>query len=116
MDQSRHQPLAARVAVVLRPGADRCEVSFGAETEFVAYGIPFSARANTLTPGHLVAVTTSLDANSLVIWRWYDAVVLEQSAEEVLLWEPNHGEGLASPRNPEDRYPAGTRACVNRGG
>ena len=57
-----------------------------------------SERATSLTPGHLVAVTSGPDVTSLIIWRWYDAVVLEQAAGQVRLWEPNHGEVLAQPR------------------
>ena len=115
MDEPKHQSHTARAAVVLRPGEQRCEVSFGVETAFVDYGIPFSPRAKSLTPGHLVAVTDRPDATSLIIWRWYDAVVLEQSAEQVQLWEPNHGEVLARSRNAKHRYPAGTRAYASAG-
>ena len=115
MHEPKHGSRTATIAVVLRPGEQRCEVSFGVETAFVEYGIPFSPRAESLTPGHLVAVTVKPDAALLVIWRWYDAVVLEQFTEQVRLWEPNHGEVLARPRNPEYRYPAGTRAYASAG-
>ena len=109
MDQHR----TARTAVVLRPGEDRCEVSFGSETAAVGYAAPFGSRAATLTPGHLVAVTE--DQDRLVLWRWYDAVVLEQSTEHVRLWEPGHGEVLAQARDPQLRYAVGTRAYASAG-
>ena len=88
---------------------------FGVETAVVGYGAPFSPRARTLTPGHLVAVAERPDAPSLIIWRWYDAVVPEQTAGQVRLWEPNHGEVLATSRNAQYRYPVGTRAYASAG-
>ena len=115
MATPKDQSQTARAAVVLRPAEQRCEVDFGLETAFVEYGIPFSPRAKTLTPGHLVAVTDRPEGSSLIIWRWYDAVVLEQSAEQVRLWEPNHGEVLAQSRSAQYRYPVGTRAYASAG-
>ena len=99
MDEPTQQWPAALTAVVLRPTEQRCQVGFGVETAFVEYGTPFGPRAKTLTPGHLVALTGRPGATSLVIWRWYDAVVLEQSARQVRLWEPSHGEVLARSRS-----------------
>lgn len=115
MNQLENQPRTARAAVVLRPGDSGCEVNFGPETAIVQYGLPFSPRAETLTPGHLVAVTDAPDAGPLILWRWYDAVVLEQSADQVRLWEPGHGEVLAQSRNPRHSYPVGTRAYASAG-
>lgn len=104
-----------RAAVVLRPGEQDCEVLLGAGTAVAAYGRAFGSRAASLTPGHLVAVTTGSDAQHVILWRWYDAVVLEQSAGQVRLWEPHHGEVLAEPRDPGRRYPPGTRAYASAG-
>ena len=104
-----------RGAVVLRPEEHRCEVDLGGTTAFVGYGAPFGPRAATLTPGHLVAVAETPDAGRLVLWRWYDAVVLEQSADQVRLWEPGHGEVLAQSRDPERVYAIGTRAYASAG-
>ncbi len=114
-NDSKPPAQAARAAVVLRPEQQRCEVDFGNETAFVGYGVPFSPRAKTLTPGHLVAVTGADDGTALILWRWYDAVVLEQSAERVRLWEPNHGEVLARARDVQYRYPTGSRAYASAG-
>lgn len=108
-------PRSAKLAVVLRPEAHRCLVGFGDTTASVQFGAPFSPRAKTLTPGHLVAVTETPDAGSLILWRWYDAVVLEQSADQVRLWEPGHGEVLAQSRTPEGVYRVGTRAYASAG-
>jgi hypothetical protein len=42
-------------------------------------------------------------------------VVLEQSAGQVRLWEPAHGEVLAQPRYAQNRYAPGTRAYLSAG-
>lgn len=115
MNTTNRPPRSASAAVVLRPEEHRCEVDFGNARAFVEYGVPFSPRAKSLTPGHLVAVTETHDAGSLILWRWYDAVVLEQSADQVRLWEPGHGEVLARSRTPEGVYPIGTRAYASAG-
>jgi hypothetical protein len=51
----------------------------------------------------------------LVIWRWFDGVVLGASSEGVQLWEPLHGEITARPRNPDLVFQPGTRAYVSAG-
>lgn len=81
----------------------------------VGHGVPFSPRAATLTPGHLVAVIDTPDARSLIIWRWYDAVVLDRSMGQLRLWEPSHGEVLAQAHDPQQGYPAGTKAYAAAG-
>ena len=111
----REQERTARAGVVLRPGEQRCEVEFGTDARSVGYSIPFGPRAETLAPGHLVAVTDASAIGPLVIWRWYDAVVLGRSAEQVRLWEPNHGEVVGTLRNPRYEYPVGTRAYASAG-
>ena len=81
----------------------------------VEYAPPFRTRAETLTPGHLVAVATTPLGRAFVIWRWFDAVVLERSPEHVRLWEPAHGEVLARPRDTSYRFQLGTRAYLSAG-
>lgn len=115
MDEPHDPSRTARAAVVLRPGEHRCEVSFGEETALVGYSAPFGTRATSLTPGHLVAVAEGPAATYLLIWRWYDAVVVEQTADQVRLWEPNHGEVLAQSRDARYVYPVGTRAYASAG-
>ena len=40
----------------------------------------------------------------MVVWRWYDAVVLgEEAADSVRLWEPAHGEVVAERRRSQQR-------------
>jgi hypothetical protein len=50
-----------------------------------------------------------------VIWRWYDAVVLEEAHGQVRLWEPAHGEVIARPRRAQQQRPPGTRAYLSAG-
>ncbi len=50
------------------------------------------------------------------MWRWYDAVVLdEEAAGSVRLWEPAHGEVVAQRRRSAQRYEPGTRAYLSAG-
>ncbi len=65
-----------------------------------------------MSPGHLVAVGTARDGADVVLWRWYDAVVLGEEAGLIRLWEPGHGEVMAQPRRPQQRQP-GTRAYLS---
>jgi hypothetical protein len=52
----------------------------------------------------------------VVVWRWYDAVVLDgEAADSVRLWEPAHGEVVAQRRRPQQRYEPGTRAYLSAG-
>lgn len=67
-----------------------------------------------MSPGHLVAVATAPDGTEVVIWRWYDAVVLGEEAGLIQLWEPAHGEVVAQPRQARQRMP-GTRAYLSAG-
>lgn len=50
-------------------------------------------------PGHLVAIAVPPEQPPVVVWRWFDVVVLEAVAGQVRLWEPNHGEFLAKVRD-----------------
>jgi hypothetical protein len=69
-----------------------------------------------VSPGHLVAVATSPDGADVVVWRWYDAVVLgEEAADSVRLWEPAHGEIVALRRRSQLQYEPGTRAYLSAG-
>ena len=51
----------------------------------------------------------------MVVWRWYDAVVLGSDPDTVRLWEPAHGEVTAQRRRPQQEYRAGTRAYLSAG-
>jgi len=64
----------------------------------------------------LVAVATSPTGTGVVVWRWYDAVVLaHKDAGSVRLWEPAHGEVIAQPRTSYKRVEPGERAYASAG-
>ena len=99
-----------RTAVVLEPTSERCVVLADGRRETVGYAPPFGSRASELRPGHLVALT-----GDLVVWRWFDAVVLDADDSRVRLWEPAHGEVSAQPRRPHQQRQPGTRAYLSAG-
>ncbi len=94
-----------------------CRVWTGAEVTSLRFAPQFpSPRAERVSPGHLVAVATAPDGEGVVLWRWYDAVVLgTEEAGVVRLWEPAHGEVLAQPRPSHRRQDPGTRAYASAG-
>lgn len=110
-------PRRLRCAVVLSVEEYAC----GARTEGNIVSVRFaplfpSPRMERVSPGHLVAVATAPDGADVVVWRWYDAVVLgEEAADLVRLWEPAHGEVVAQRRRSQQRYEAGTRAYLSAG-
>jgi hypothetical protein len=56
-------------------------------------------RVERVSPGHLVAIATSPTGADVVVWRWFDAVVLTRVDDGSLhLWEPAHGEVIARAR------------------
>jgi len=62
----------------------------GGRTETVAYARPFlTPRTERVAPGHLLAVATTADVSDVVVWRWFDAVVLEAVDGIIRLWEPS---------------------------
>ena len=81
------------------------------------YAAPFPRpREQRVAPGHLVAVVTAPHGHDVVVWRWFDAVVLDGSApDSVRLWEPAHGEVVARARNPRSPRPPGSRAYISAG-
>lgn len=69
-----------------------------------------------MAPGHLVAVASGLNATDVVVWRWYDAVVLGSTdGGLVRLWEPAHGEIIAHRRASYVTQEPGSRAYVSAG-
>ena len=105
-----------RAAVVLEVAEDACSARADGEVVQVRFAPPFpSPRRERVLPGHLVAVATALDGAEVVVWRWYDAVVLDVRTDRVLLWEPAHGEVPAQRRRAEQRYEPGTRAYLSAG-
>lgn len=99
---------------MLRVEEQACEVLVAARTTTVGYASSFpSPRVQRVSPGHLVALAGVAGAE-VVVWRWYDALVVGEEAGLVRLWEPAHGEVLARPRR-EQPWPPGTRAYASAG-
>jgi hypothetical protein len=52
----------------------------------------------------------------VVVWRWYDAVVLGTEDDgSVRLWEPAHGEVIAQARSSYEKQDPGSRAYASAG-
>ena len=104
-----------RCGIVLRSEEDACQVLSDGKTVSVRYAPQFPApRRERVLPGHLVAIAETAGA-AVVVWRWYDAVVLGSDAGSVRLWEPAHGEVAAQRRRPQQQYHPGTRAYLSAG-
>ena len=101
---------------MLRSEEDACQVLAEGKTAPVRYAPQFPApRRERVLPGHLVAVAEAPGASGVVVWRWYDAVVLGSDAGSVRLWEPAHGEVAARRRLPRQHYsPGDSRVPVRR--
>lgn len=85
-------------------------VADGAAAE-VAFASFFPApRVERVLPGHLVLVL-----QQQILWRWFDAVVVDGSTGRVRLWEPAHGEVLAQARDSKVTYLPGRRAYLSAG-
>ncbi|MCA5892160.1 hypothetical protein LEP48_02200 [Isoptericola sp. NEAU-Y5] len=102
---------------VLRVRETTCDVWHDGAVTSVAFAPMFpSPRTERVSPGHLVAVATGGDGRGVVVWRWYDAVVLgEESDGSVHLWEPAHGEVVAAPRAGYRPQEPGARAYASAG-
>lgn len=108
-------PALLRCGIVLRVQEDACQIIWGEQRSSVGFAKAFpSPRTERVAPGHLVAAAAAADGTEVVVWRWYDAVVLGEEAGLVRLWEPAHGEVVAHPRRAQRRQP-GTRAYLSAG-
>lgn len=104
-----------RCGIVLDSEEHECRVMAGGKIVSVRYASQFPApRRERVLPGHLVAIAETADA-AVVVWRWYDAVVLGSDERFVRLWEPAHGEVVAQRRRPQQQYAPGTRAYLSAG-
>jgi hypothetical protein len=105
-----------RCGIVLRVQEDACQILRAGQLSAAGYARAFpSPRTERVSPGHLVAVVAAADGTDVVVWRWYDAVVLGDEAGLVRLWEPAHGEVVAHPRGVPQHRPPGTRAYLSAG-
>jgi hypothetical protein len=117
-DPPSQDPVPARLrrGIVVRVREDACEIVRDRQLCSVRYATVFpSPRTERVSPGHLVAIATAPDGTEVVVWRWYDAVVLGAQAGLIRLWEPSHGEVLAQPRPAYRSRPPGTRAYLSAG-
>jgi hypothetical protein len=105
-----------RTARVLRVEEDACEVWSGGVVG-VGFAPMFpSPRVERISPGHLVAVASDPNGTELVVWRWFDAVVLGTEEDgSVRLWEPAHGEVVAQARSSYAVQEPGSRAYASAG-
>lgn len=105
-----------RQGIVLRVREDDCEILVSDGTTTVGYATQFpTPHLGRVSPGNLVAVTAGADGTDVIVWRWYDAVVLADEPETVVVWEPAHGESIAQRRVPDRHYRRGTRAYLSAG-
>ncbi|MCK9793477.1 hypothetical protein M1843_06945 [Isoptericola sp. 4D.3] len=106
-----------RAGRVLRVRETACDVWCDGAVASVAFAPMFpSPRVERVSPGHLVAVATRVDGREVVVWRWYDAVVVgHESDGSVRLWEPAHGEIAATPRAGYRPQEPGARAYASAG-
>jgi hypothetical protein len=106
-----------RARRVLRVREDACEVWSGAGSIFIPFAPVFPGpRTERVSPGHLVAVAAMPGGAEVVVWRWYDAVVLGAEHDgSVRLWEPAHGEVTAKPRASYEHRTPGSRAYASAG-
>lgn len=113
-DDAKHRRLST--AIVLSTTEDDCTVIGGGQRSAVRYARPFPRpRAERVVAGNLVAMASAADGSAVVVWRWFDAVVIEDAGRQVRLWEPAHGTVLAEPREPGRTYRPGSRAYLSAG-
>src|SRR6266487_3281717 len=106
-----------RSARVIRVDEHACEVWSHGEVSSVRFASMFpSPRVERVSPGHLVAVATGPNGIEVVVWRWYDTVVLGTEDDgSVRLWEPAHGEVIAQARASYEQQDPGSRAYASAG-
>lgn len=110
-------PSRLSTAVVLRVAEHSCEVWRDGAIAEVAFAPMFpTPRVERVSPAHRVAVATGPAGTEMVVWRWYDAVVLGRvDADSVRLWEPAHGEVTARTRPSYRDVEPGARAYASAG-
>ncbi len=101
MDASTRQGLGSssplRCGIVLRVHEAACEIFGEGRLRSVGYARQFpSPRTERVSPGHLVAVATATDGSEVVVWRWYDAVVLGEEAGRPGCGSPRTTKSLLS--------------------
>ena len=102
-----------RTAVVLATTETSCTVATPDGPADVDYA-PFfpTPRADRVSPGHVIALDSD-GAPDVVVWRWFDGVVVGADGEDLQVWEPLHGRVTARPRQGE--HALGSRVLVSAG-
>lgn len=109
-------PYRIHVARVLHVAEETCEVWTPDGTTSVGFAPMFpTPRVERVSPGHLVAIAAGPGGIEVIVWRWYDAVVLGTADGGVRLWEPAHGEVVARPRPCYIELEPGSRAYASAG-
>ena len=110
-------PHRLRTARVIRADEHACTIWSHGEVGLARFAAMFpSPRVERVSPGHLVAIATGPDGTDVVVWRWYDAVVLGTEDDgSVRLWEPAHGEVIARRRASYEKQDPGSRAYASAG-
>lgn len=113
-DVSQHR---LRTARVVRVEEHACEIWSDDELSSVVFAPMFpSPRLERVSPGHLAAVATAPTGTDVVVWRWYDTVVLGHREDgSVRLWEPAHGEVIAQARGTYVKQEPRSRAYASAG-
>lgn len=108
---------ALTTAVVLRVRDGSCDVlgPDGPRTARFAPQVP-TPHTERVRPGNLVATATADDGQPVVLWRWFDAVVIAGADDSrIVLWEPAHGEVTATVRPPLSAAEPGSRVYASAG-
>jgi hypothetical protein len=102
---------------VLRVTENECDVWAAGNVESFRFAPIFPApRTQRVSPGHLIAAASSNASTWVIVWRWYDAVVLgRETAGIIRMWEPAHGEFVARLRSPDTDLRPGSRAYASAG-
>lgn len=101
---------------MLRVHEDFCEIVFGDQLAHARYATHFpTPRVERVSPGDLVATAKAPDGAHVVVWRWYDAVVLGEADGLIRMWEPAHGEVSARRRQEHWHPQSGSRAYLSAG-
>jgi hypothetical protein len=118
MVSSPERQQAARrlqAAIVLSAAEDECTVFANDRPRVVSYALPFPRpRAGRVAPGNLVAIGQP-GGSEVILWRWFDAVVVDHAEPVTTLWEPNHGTVVARSRDRKHGHRPGSRAYVSAG-
>jgi hypothetical protein len=103
------------LAIVVGADEEACIIVEQDQRTTVPYA-PFfpRPRVGRVAPGHLVALAAT-PGGEVVVWRWFDAVVVEEVGGRVRLWEPAHGKVLAQARDPQRAHRLGGRAYLSAG-